>query len=108
MRCSVVRERGIITSAYDSLEVGSGHDPRFWAYALLALDLAKYYYSLGGGVRQSINFSDFPNDWIGVPDGDTQKAIADFLDHETARIDQLIEKKQMMAALLAERRGMAV
>jgi type I restriction enzyme S subunit len=34
----------------------------------------------------------------------TQKAIADFLDRETARIDQLIEKKQRMAELLEEKR----
>src|SRR5260370_623713 len=34
-----------------------------------------------------------------------QKAIADFLDRETARIDQLIEKKQRLIALLGERYG---
>ena len=33
----------------------------------------------------------------------TQKAIADFLDRETARIDQLIEKKQRMVEVLGER-----
>ena len=32
----------------------------------------------------------------------TQKAIADFLDRETARIDQLIEKKQRMVEVLGE------
>jgi len=36
-------------------------------------------------------------------DLDTQKAIADFLDRETARIDQLIEKKQLLVRLLRER-----
>jgi hypothetical protein len=42
-----------------------------------------------------------------VPDiaGETQKAIADFLDRETNRIDQLIEKKQRMVELLEEKRG---
>jgi len=103
LRQGLVKERGIITSAYDALELEKGHDPRFWAYALLALDLAKYYYSLGGGVRQSIKFSDFPNDWISTPNTDTQKAIADFLDREAARIDQLIEKKQRLVGLLRER-----
>jgi type I restriction enzyme S subunit len=103
LRQGLVRERGIITSAYDALEIEKGNDPRFWAYALLALDLAKYYYSLGGGVRQSIKFSDFPNDWIATPDTDTQKAIADFLDRETAHIDQLIEKKQRLVKLIRER-----
>ncbi|MBU1288702.1 MAG: restriction endonuclease subunit S [Alphaproteobacteria bacterium] len=103
LRQGLVTERGIITSAYDALEVAPDNDPRFWAYALLALDLAKYYYSLGGGVRQSIKFADFPNDWVQRPDRDTQRAIADFLDRETARIDQLVAKKQRMAGLLGEK-----
>ena len=98
-----MRQRGIITSAYDALEVNGANEPRYWAYALLALDLAKYYYSLGGGVRQSIKFADFSNEWITYADLPTQKAIADFLDRETARIDQLIEKKQRMVEVLEER-----
>ena len=40
---------------------------------------------------------------VPVPDLPTQKAIADFLDRETARIDQLIEKKQRMVEVLGER-----
>ena len=40
---------------------------------------------------------------IPLPDLPTQKAIADFLDRETARIDQLIEKKQRMVEVLGER-----
>lgn len=40
---------------------------------------------------------------IFVPDLDTQKGIAAFLDRETARIDKLIEKKERQAAVLAER-----
>ncbi|MBO81248.1 MAG: hypothetical protein CL801_07505 [Citromicrobium sp.] len=35
----------------------------------------KYYYSLGGGVRQSISFKDFPNAWILAPDKSEQEAI---------------------------------
>lgn len=96
IRQGLVKEQGIITSAYDAVYPKKGHEPRFWAYALLALDLAKYYYSLGGGVRQSIKFKDFPNDWIYTPPAETQKEIADFLDRETKRIDQLIEKKALL------------
>ena len=105
LRQGLVMKRGIITSAYDALEVSNDHDSRFWAYALLALDLAKYYYSLGGGVRQSIKFADFPNTWLGASDLPTQKRIAYFIDRETARIDQLIEKKQRLVKLLEERRS---
>ncbi len=39
---------------------------------------------------------------IPLPDLPTQKAIADFLDRETARIDRLIEKKQRLLEVLAE------
>ncbi len=37
-----------------------------------------------------------------APDLDTQKTIADFLDRETARIDQLIEKKERLVVLLSQ------
>ncbi len=100
LRQGLVTQRGIITSAYDAVEVLRDNDPRFWFYSLLALDLAKHYYSLGGGVRQSVKFADFPNDWVYRPDLATQRQIADFLDRETARIDLLIEKKQRLVALL--------
>lgn len=41
---------------------------------------------------------------IPLPPLATQRAIADYLDHETARIDALIEKKQELLRLLVERR----
>ena len=103
LRQGLVKERGITTSAYDALEVDKSHDSRFWSYALLALDLAKYFYSLGGGVRQSIKFSDFPNEWIRAPDTQAQSDIANFLDRETDRIDQLIEKKKSLIELLNDK-----
>lgn len=100
IRQGLVKEQGIITSAYDAVYPKKGHDSRFWTYALLALDLAKYYYSLGGGVRQSIKFKDFPNDWIYTPPIETQREIADFLDREITHINQLIEKKEAMITTL--------
>lgn len=103
LRQGLVKEKGIITSAYDAVYPAKDHDSRYWAFALLAMDLAKYYYSLGGGVRQSIKFKDFPNDWLHTPPYETQKEIADFLDRETARIDQLIEKKKTLIILLHEK-----
>lgn len=103
IRQGLVKEKGIITSAYDAVYSANSHDPRYWAYALLAMDLAKYYYSMGGGVRQSIKFKDFPNDWLQAPPQEKQKEIADFLDRETARIDRLIEGKKKLLNLLLEK-----
>lgn len=75
LRQGLVRERGIVTSAYDAVHAGADHDPEFWYYFLYALDIMKYYYSLGGGVRQSISFKDFPNAWILAPDKEEQENI---------------------------------
>ena len=41
---------------------------------------------------------------VPIPDLVTQQGIADFLDRETTRIDQLIEKKRALIATLADRR----
>ena len=41
---------------------------------------------------------------VPVPDPDTQRAIADHLDRETARLDALVAAKQRLLTLLAEKR----
>ena len=41
---------------------------------------------------------------VPVPDPDTQRAIADYLDQETARLDALVAAKRRLLALLAEKR----
>ena len=56
-----------------------------------------------GSTYDAVSGSDIGNLSIPLPDLPTQKAIADFLDRETARIDQLIEKKQRMVEVLGER-----
>ena len=54
-----------------------------------------------GGLRRVSERAllDFP---LHIPDLPTQRAIADFLDRETARIDSLIEKRRRFAALSEE------
>lgn len=84
---------------------------RFWAYYLRSLASSGFIQSLAKGIRErstDFRWGDASNLLVNFPDYDTQESIAAFLDHETARIDQLIGKKQQMATLLSERRGMAV
>jgi type I restriction enzyme S subunit len=56
------------------------------------------------GTQLNLNTSTVGNIEIPFPSLDTQKAIADFLDRETAYIDQLIDEKQKLLVLLAEKR----
>lgn len=52
----------------------------------------------------AINPSDLVSLAVPIPSLDEQRAIAAFLDRETARIDELIAKKQRLIELLAEKR----
>lgn len=65
------------------------------------------YYRWGKGIVAdlwSTNFSDMKNIVLGVPSEEEQAHIARFLDHETARIDALIEEQQRLIELLKEKR----
>lgn len=48
---------------------------------------------------------DLMNERLPLPSVQVQRAVADYLDAETARIDALIEKKQRLVELLDERRS---
>ncbi|TKB07453.1 restriction endonuclease subunit S [Desulforhopalus sp. IMCC35007] len=98
-------EKGIITSAYLKL-VAKPHtiDDRFLYRLLHSYDTTKVFYGMGGGLRQSMKFEEMRRLPILVPPIDEQSQIANFLDHETAKIDTLIEKQQQLIALLKEKR----
>ncbi|MFH8473172.1 restriction endonuclease subunit S [Streptomyces sp. NPDC018000] len=103
LRSARVTERGIITSAYVSARP-SGIDPRYAEHLMRSYDLTKVFYGLGGGVRQSLKFSDVARLPVVLPPAEEQRAIADYLDRETACIDTLIEEQQRLIDMLRERR----
>jgi type I restriction enzyme S subunit len=61
-----------------------------------------------GSTHLTIYMPDLESVRIPVCDLQVQRAIADYLDAETARIDALIEKKRRMVELLEERLGSAI
>ena len=80
--------------------------------------LAKFlYYSMKSGYLQdqifilstsntqhNLSMDDIPELWISLPNLETQKRIVEFLDRETAKIDEMVAKKQKMMELLKEKR----
>ena len=67
----------------------------------------KYLATFGNGIlehRAAINWEDIKNKYVPLPTLDEQKNILDFLDHETSKIDSLIEKQQQLIELLKEKR----
>jgi type I restriction enzyme S subunit len=105
LRVGLVEGRGIITSAYVTVRPSSRVNERFLNYFLKMMDFRKDFYALGAGVRQSLKFEELRGVQVAVPGLAVQRAIADYLDTETARIDALIAKKQRMIELLEARWG---
>lgn len=103
LRTALVGARGIVTSAY-LVTAPTAVEPTFLSHVLRGYDLAKVFYAMGGGVRQSMKFADVRRLPILIPPLEEQCAISRFLDRETDRIDALIEKKRQLLERLEEKR----
>jgi type I restriction enzyme, S subunit len=103
LRTAIVNEVGIITSAYLAL-VPSEIRPEYASYLFRSYDTTKVFYSMGGGLRQSMKFSDIRRLPVLLPPSQEQAEIASFLDHETSKIDALIDEQKRLIELLKEKR----
>ncbi|WP_246723412.1 restriction endonuclease subunit S [Rhizobium etli] len=103
---AISRFRGIVSPAYYVYEPLSDECDQFLHYLLRSEPYIALYGRISKGVRVNqwdLEHESLRNVPVMLPDLATQKSIADFLDRETARIDQLIAKKERLAATLAER-----
>ena len=89
LRTGLVKEQGIITSAYIDLCPIKHVDSRYFHYLLHAYDIMKVFYNMGNGVRQGLNYSEFSKLMVFEPSYAEQVSIADFLDAKCAEIDAL-------------------
>jgi type I restriction enzyme S subunit len=77
---------------------------RFMAWALQSAGFIDNVVAASNGVSYpAINPSDLGEIHIPIPEPPMQRAIADFLDAETARIDELVDVRRRQLALLDER-----
>lgn len=89
LRTGLSKERGIITSAYIALKPKNGVNSRFYHYLLHTYDILKVFYNMGNGVRQGLNYDEFAKLMVYSPSDTEQQIIADFLDRECGKIDEL-------------------
>jgi len=107
---SVASLRPVFANFVQRLRAGPNAEPRFVRYVLMSTRTGEEMAVLGNtttGLRNLngtiIGATTFPG-----PPLAEQRAIADYLDVETARIDALIAKKQQLIHLLEERLFSAV
>lgn len=104
------RHRGKVSTAYTVLTPRGDAEPRFFRWLLKSDGYIQELRTTVNQLRdgQSIKYRDFAKVALPLPPLDEQRAIADYLDRETAQIDNLIEEQRRFAALLAERRQAAI
>ncbi|OBA51273.1 hypothetical protein A5789_27840 [Nocardia sp. 852002-51101_SCH5132738] len=84
-------------------------DPKFLYWALGAGPTTGQWAVLASGVtRVGIRAADLAKATLAIPPLEEQRAIADYLDRETACIDTLIEEQQRLIEMLRERRAAVI
>lgn len=99
--CGVSKYNGCISNLYIVFDISKQICPQYLEYYFYGLKYGfDYFEKLSFGMRYSFNQKQFERIPLIYPNLKEQQEIADFLDRETARIDQLIDKKIELKALL--------
>jgi type I restriction enzyme, S subunit len=104
LRVGLVRDRGIITSAYLCFRTTDAILPDYGHQLLHTFDLLKVFYGLGSGLRQNLDWTDFKRMLIFIPPPTEQAAIVRFLDWANGRLERAIRAKRKVIALLNEQK----
>ena len=104
LRVGLVKERGIITSAYLNLAVKGELTPDYGYLLLHSCDLLKVFYGMGSGLRQNLDFSDFKRMPVLVPSKEEQNKLSQYLDDANRKINRFIHNKRSLIKLLNEQK----
>jgi len=102
LRTGLVRERGIITSAYVTIRNKINAYPEYLRYLLHSTDICKIIYNFGSGIRQNLTFDGLKSMPLVLPPINEQKEIAQYLDKKYNVVDNLINIKQQKITELKE------
>ena len=103
-RVGMVREKGIITSAYLALRCHDVLNPAYANYLLKGMDAQKIFHGMGSGVRLTLGYPEFSRIQFPVPPREEQDQIVRYLDWQISKINKLIHGYQRQIKLLEERR----
>lgn len=102
LRVGLVKEEGIVTSAYVCLGVFDSMIPSFLYNVLHSYDIKKLFYSMGGGLRQNLNWQGLKKLDIPLPPKDEQQAIVAYIEEKCQKIDKLASELQSEIDYLKE------
>lgn len=105
LRVGIATQTGIITSAYTCLKArGDDVLPHYLYLLLHSYDICKVFYSMGGGVRQSIGYGEIKRMSLPIPPTDEQQAIVDYCYVLRTDTDKMIAELKREIAFITEYR----
>jgi len=104
LRVGMVRNRGIITSAYLALRMMNDVNQDFGFQYLNVWDTSKAIYGYGSGLRQNLDFSHFKRMPVALPPPEEQATIVRFLGWTNGRLERAIKAKRKLIILLNEQK----
>mgnify|MGYP001136909421 CR=1 FL=1 len=105
LRVGLVKDLGIITSAYLCLKV-KREIQEGYAYKLLhSYDVNKVFYAMGGGVRQTMRYDDLKHMPVLIPPENEQTEILEYISEQEARISTIINVSERLVSTLSEYRS---
>jgi len=105
LRSGIVKQKGIITSAYVAIKANEKFFPEYLNYLFRTYDARKVFYNLGSGVRQSSDFKELKKLPLVVPPKEEQKNIVKLLDKSTNEIDKSVKEISYQIKQLCEYRA---
>ena len=102
LRVGLVKEKGIITSAYLGLVNKTSNSNEYLYYLYHTYDLLKVYYNMGGGLRQSSTFEDMKRLPTLVPPKHEQILIIAFIQNRIFNINKVIKTTNILVDRLKQ------
>jgi type I restriction enzyme S subunit len=97
---------GCVSPAYTVLRPAEPIDANYWGYLLKSRRYVEILQTMNDGLRdgKSISYQQFGHIPLPLPPLPEQTAIAEFLDQETGKIDELVAEQRRLIELLKEKR----
>lgn len=102
-RCiGIIENNGITSPAYSQFELTNDADVKYYYYYYLNLDYTKELLHLAKNLRHSLTEGQLGEVYVPMPSKEEQTQIASYLDKKCNKIDQTIEKEQVVIEKLKE------
>lgn len=99
LRVGLCHEEGIVTSAYVAIEPKPQYNPEYLYLLLHSYDILKVFYSMGGGIRQGLNYQGLSKIGVLLPPLEEQTKIVEYLSTKTSQIDAQQRERESYCCL---------